>query len=289
MILRRAVHSGGLRDVRVFAVHVVNSGHLHHWSIHKEKVYSREKLIEQSEIRLGDLVKREASGEEVGWEVCIGKPARELSRIVKERGASMLVISANDTTKLRLGTTASACLRFVPADVLVVRNWQRGDFRKVVVCTDCSAVAGRVIEKAIEMAVVNSAALEILHVIYPPEHDLWGEVLSRSGEGWGEEPVNEEGEEELPGFGEKARSRAQDCVDKTLAPFAKQLEEVSYSTVIVESVVPSVAMACYMEDSGADLVVLGTHCHSKFASVFLGTNAERMLHDTEVSVLAVRY
>jgi nucleotide-binding universal stress UspA family protein len=35
-------------------------------------------------------------------------------------------------------------------------------------------------------------------------------------------------------------------------------------------------------------VVLGTRGHSRLASYFIGTNAERLLHDATVSVLAVR-
>jgi nucleotide-binding universal stress UspA family protein len=38
----------------------------------------------------------------------------------------------------------------------------------------------------------------------------------------------------------------------------------------------------------ADLVVMGTRGHSKLASYFIGTNAERLLQDLPVSVLAVR-
>lgn len=274
--LRKAVHVGALREGSVVAVHVLNSSHVGHWAGHKDDAYSQEVLIEQSRGRLSEFIQQEAAGAEIEQVVCLGRPADELGRIVKERDASVLIIAANDMNKGHLGTTAASCLRLVPCDVLVVRNWQSGNFKKIVVCTDCSPASEQVVEKSIEMARVHGAALEILHVIYPPEHDLWGEVLEDSGD-------------DTVSYPERVRSKARKTLDSTLSPFATQLEEVEHSTVIVESTVPSVEMACHIQDSGADLAVLGTRYHSKLTSIFVGTNAERLLHDVRVSVLAVRY
>lgn len=258
------------------AVHVLNSSHLHHWAGHKDEAYSQEGLLEQSRVRLGDFVQREAAGAKVEQVVCIGRPADELSRIVREREASVLVIAANDMSKEHLGTTAASCLRFVPADVLVVRNWQRGNFKKIVACTDCSPASSRLVGIAVDMARVRGATLEIVHVIYPPKHDLWGKALEGTHDDSGSYP-------------ERVRVMAQETLDHNLAPFKERLEGVDYSTVILESVVPSVEIACHLEDSGADLAVLGTRCHSKFTSIFVGTNAEKLMQNVKVSVLAVRY
>jgi nucleotide-binding universal stress UspA family protein len=276
IVLRKAIHASGLRETSVVAVHVLNSSHLHHWAGHKNEDCSRGTLIEQSKVRLSGFVQQEAAGGEVEQEVCIGRPVDELVRIVREREASMLVIAANDMSKGHLGTTASRCLRGVPTDVLVVRNWQSGNFKKIVVCTDCSPASERVVEKSIGMAALNGAALEILHVIYPPERDLWGENI-------------EESNDDSTRYPERVRRRAQKSLENTLAPFASQLVGIDSSTVILESVVPSVALGFHIEDSGADLAVLGTRYHSKIASIFVGTNAERLMHDATVSVLAVRF
>jgi nucleotide-binding universal stress UspA family protein len=63
---------------------------------------------------------------------------------------------------------------------------------------------------------------------------------------------------------------------------------VRFETLVLESEMPSVAITTHVKFSGADLVVMGTRGHSPMASYFLGTNAERLLHDASVSVLAVR-
>lgn len=258
------------------AVLVLNSSHLHHWAGHQEEAYPEDELIDQSRKRLGEFIEQEAPGAEVEQLVCVGRPADELSRIVRERDASVLVVAANDMSKDHLGTTASSCLRFVPTDVLVVRNWQSGNFKKIVCCTDCSPSSERVVEKAIEIAQVHGASLEILHVIYPPKNDLWGEVLEDPGDG-------------AETYPDRVRKRSRETLEQTLAPLSAQLDLVDYSTVILESTVASVEMAFHIEDCGADLAVLGTRYHSKLTSIFVGTNAERLLHDARVSVLAVRY
>ncbi|NWK57294.1 universal stress protein [Verrucomicrobiaceae bacterium N1E253] len=274
--LRKAVHAGTLRGGSVVAVHVLSSSHLQHWAGHKDESFSQDDLIEQSREQLSAFIAKEAPDAEVEQIVCVGRPADQLARVVSDRGASVLVVAANDMSKGHLGTTASSCLRFVPSDVLVVRNWQSGNFKKIVVCTDCSPTSERVVEKAIEIAVLHGATLEILHVIYPPKQDLWGEVL-------------EDAADDDMSYPERMRHRSQETLNRTLIPLSSQLEAVKYSTVILESTVPSVEMTCHLEDVGADLAVLGTRQHSKLTSLFLGTNAERMMHDAKVSVLAVRY
>lgn len=276
-VLRKAVHSSNLRGTSVLAVYVLNSSHLQHWAGHTDEAYSQELLIEQSKVRLRDFIEQQAIGKEVEQEVCIGRPADELGRIVREREASMLVIAANDMSKGYLGATASNCLRVVPTDVLVVRNWQSGNFKKILVCTDCSLGSKRVVEQSIEMAANHGATLEVLHVIYPPERDLWG--ASRL----------ENVDDGSSSLSDQIRRRAQNSIDNTLAPFAAQLAGIKYSTLILESTSASQALESYIEDSNADLAVMGTRYHSKFASIFVGTNAERLLHSVMVSVLAVRF
>jgi nucleotide-binding universal stress UspA family protein len=73
-----------------------------------------------------------------------------------------------------------------------------------------------------------------------------------------------------------------------LAPHAVGLAGIEHVPVILESISSSLALTHHVQDSGADLVVLGTRGHSRLASFFIGTNAERLLHDATVSVLAVR-
>jgi nucleotide-binding universal stress UspA family protein len=66
------------------------------------------------------------------------------------------------------------------------------------------------------------------------------------------------------------------------------LDGIDYSTHILESRFPSIVITRKVIDSEADLVTLGTHGMSGFASHFIGSNAERLVNESPVSVLAVR-
>lgn len=274
-VLQQAADLARLHDSRVIAVHVLNASALQHWQGDNRKD-AHEALSSQAEFRLTEMVREAAPDLGITCQVCVGRPADELNRVVTRHNASLLIIAANDMSKSRLGSIASRCARSVASDVLIVRNWQEGDFRKIVACTDLAARSSGVVVKAIEMAEANQSALEIVHVIYPPEKDYWGESIDDGGDT----------DESYP---QRVRSRATAALDSYLEPYAGRLRELDFSPVILESTVPSVELTYHIKQTGADLAVLGTRVYSKLASIFVGTNAERLLHDAPVSVLAVRH
>lgn len=274
-VLRQAVHIGSLTGSPVVAVHVLSASILHHWAGGDPQGTAHISLARQAESRLADLVQDEVADAGVLFEVCVGRPAEELSRIVRERNAALLIIAANDMTKKHLGSIASRCTRSVPTDVLIARDWQSGNFKKIIACTDFSASSGKLLEKSVAMAEANSAALEVVHVMYPPGKDYWGASIDDPGDG-------------TLSYTERVRNKAQERMSRSLAPYAGRLESLEHTHVILESTAPSVALTYHIKGSGADLVVLGTRVHSKLASIFVGSNAEKLLHDAPVSVLAVR-
>lgn len=273
-VLRHAIHTARSMGTPVHAVHVLDSGRVARWASGGQKT-SAEALAEQAKHRLDAFVQDHAPDFRVETEVHIGRSATELCRAVNQHNASLLVIAANDLTKKRLGSVASACVRCAASDVLVLRDWQEGNFQHLVVCTDFSAMSKRVLERGIELAVANGARLEIVHVIYPPDKDLWGLPV---------EP--EKGPKE--GYASRCRERAQREGEAFLSHYTKKLEAIDHKLVILESEVASVEINFYLQESGADLAVIGTRGHSRIGGMFLGTNAERLLHDVAVSVLAVR-
>jgi len=273
-VLRHAVHAAKLSGAPVHAVHVLDSGRIAHWMSGGGKI-SEEALKDQALERMRSLVAAHAADAGVTSEVRSGRPAAELSRVVEEQGASTLVIAANDLTKKRLGSVASACVRTAPCDVLVLRDWQEGNFRRIVVCTDFSPMSVRALERGVELATANGARLDTVHVLYPPDRDVWGEVMEHQADS----PVP---------YAKECRERAQREAAAFLAPQSVALAGIDHHLVILESAFPSVALTGYLEDVGADLAVLGTRGHSRVGGMLLGTNAERLLHDLPVSVLAVR-
>jgi nucleotide-binding universal stress UspA family protein len=274
-VLRHALRMAGFSGVPVIAVHVLDSGRLAHWAASAGGSAGTEKILRQAEAKLAELVKREAAGADVRSEVRSGRAADELQRAVEENGAGVLVIAANDLSKNRLGTVASRCVRSAACDVLVVRDWQEGDFEKIVVCTDFSATAGRALECGILLAVANHASLEIVHVMYPPTMDPWGETLDHAMDS-------------ATPYAEESRSRVRQRMENFLAPHVDALVAVPHQEVILESGSASAALTAHIRQREADLVVLGTHGLTRLAGLFLGTNAEALLNEATVSVLAVR-
>lgn len=274
-VLRHAVHAARRSGVPVVAVHVLDAGGLAHRAASGGSNPATDLLLAQARRKMGELVAAEGSGAEVRIELRAGRPAEEIGALVTETGASLLVIAANDLTKKRLGAIASHCVRTAPCDVLVVRDWQEGDFARIVVCVDFSQASSRALERAVSLAADEGARLEIVHVMYPPSRDIWGEVLEHEVDS----PLS---------YAEECRAKVNRDMHAFLAPHAAGLAGIAHVPVILESVSSALALTHHVQDCGADLVVLGTRGHSRLSSFFIGTNAERLLHDAAVSVLAVR-
>ncbi len=275
MVLRHAVHAGALHGAPVMAVHVLSEHLLEHWMASGGSRLSIDSLAAQAKDRLNKMVEAETPGADIRLEVRSGKPVEELRRIVEEHDSALLVIAANDTTKKHLGAIASRCVRTIPCDTLILRDWQQGDFSKIVVGTNFSTTSDHIVQRSIELATDYGAELEIVHVIYPPDQNIWGETLEHDENS----PVS---------YVEECRTRANRKMADALAAHAQQLAGINYHSVILESTVPSLALAYHIQDSGADLAVLGTRTHSRLAGYFIGTNAERLMRDATASVLAVR-
>lgn len=275
-VIRHAVHAAKQGGYQVTAVHVLDSGSLAHRAASGGVNPVLEQLEAQARQRLQTLIANEASGAEVAIEIRNGRPADEIHRLIGECQSPLLVIAANDLTKKRLGSIASRCVRSAPCDVLVLRDWQDGDFRKVIVCADFSPSSSKVLERGVSLAEENGAALEIVHVMYPPSKDIWGEVLDHAMDS----PLS---------YADECRAKVKREMDALLSSQSANLTKVQHQPVILESESSAMALTRYAQESGADLVVMGTRGQSKLASHFIGTNAERLMQDATVSVFAVRF
>jgi nucleotide-binding universal stress UspA family protein len=275
VVLRHAIQSAESRDASVIAVHVLDQS-LHDFRETSGLVKpSIELLKSQAREKFEQLLVGNCHGCHVEFLVRDGKPAEELIRVVKDLEAVVLIVSANDMTKKRLGIIAARCVRSAPCDVLVLRDWHGGNFQRILVCTDFSKTADRAIERAARLAKRHAASLEIVHVMYPPARDRWGAVLAHAADS----PMT---------YAEECRAEVDGRLNKCLERNEAALSGVRYEMLVLESEMPSVAITTHSSMVGADLVVMGTQGHSPLASHFLGTNAERLIQDAPVSVLAVR-
>lgn len=275
ILLRHAIHAARSHGSGIVAMHVLDQSLREFKKDSGLGAYEIVTLITEAEERFAKILPSDGDSSNIEFLVKYGKPATELGRVVEEMEASLLVVSANDMTKRRLGSVAARCVRTVACDVLILRDWQGGDFRKIVVCTDFSKTAERALSRAISMAKQSGARLEILNVAYPPELDSWGKTLNHA-------------DDSPRTYEEECRAIVRASMDQLLENHADALKGVDFHPVIVESAAPSIAITGHVRSRSADLVVLGTQGNSSFTSHFIGTNAERMIQDAPVSVLAVR-
>jgi nucleotide-binding universal stress UspA family protein len=271
-VLRQAAHAAKLSGAPLIAVYVIDPGSLAFRSIGGGK--DGDALVRQATAKMEALIAR-VGAEGVRHEIRTGKPADEIGAAMRAHGSKLLVIAANDSTKKRLGSIASRCVRSAPGDVLVLRDWQEGSFKRIMVCTDFSATSEKAFQRGIFVADVSGAALELAHVMYPPGMDSWGEAMDHKMDA-------------TLSYEEECKMRAEQEMAKQVAAHKDRLAAIDFSSTILVSTSSTEALNSHARATGADLVVLGTRGLSRIEGLFIGTNAERLLHDVSVSVLAVR-
>ncbi len=133
----------------------------------------------------------------------------------------------------------------------------------VVVGVDSSESSVRVLEKAIEEAVLRDAELHVVHVFNPPVAYL-------------EVPIDVE-------VIRKAEVTAVwGMLDETIEGAG-----ATVSRVDLEGYPPDTLVA-YAESVGATLLVLGTRGRGELASLILGSTSHRALHLSKCDVLVVK-
>ncbi|RPJ34101.1 MAG: hypothetical protein EHM17_07925 [Verrucomicrobiaceae bacterium] len=77
-------------------------------------------------------------------------------------------------------------------------------------------------------------------------------------------------------------------MDEFLKPFAASLAEITSSVLFLEAECPAAAITAHVDVAEIDLTVMGSREGSWVADFVLGSNTERLLHDSASSVLITR-
>lgn len=194
---------------------------------------------------------------------------------VKETAADLLILGAHGTHHRgkRTGTLASKAVRKAPTRVLLVREDHRGPFRKVVCCVDFSPTARRALVEAIRTASQDDASLVVLHVTMPPwEFPTYAlpEHLA------------------APEYRQAHQKVFTQELEEFLAPVRAELETLHAESRVVENANIAGAIVDFLQTTGAELAVLGTRGRSGWKKLFLGTTAERIIHDSPCSTLTIK-
>jgi nucleotide-binding universal stress UspA family protein len=143
--------------------------------------------------------------------------------------------------------------------------------KTIVVAVDFSNATKGVLEMAAKQAKAFGAQLRLLHVVEPePSYTAYGFTPD-------EFPA-------LHAYQEEAKRRAAAKLESLLSEVQVALSD---ATCQIAEGSPLHALLDYVKESGADLVVLGSHGHGAIASLLLGSVAEGMIRKATVPTLIV--
>lgn len=213
---------------------------------------------------------------EVRCKVEIGHPFKELIQAVDGSGSRLLVLGSHGLGKSdpkRTGAFASRCVRKAPVDVLLVRGGQSDPFASIVACVDFSENSIRGAYRAAEIAAQDKAALELLHIFCSPIYAAadvggYGPVLPPSAP---------------PGIPASLRTR----LEKLAEEIGNECG-VEVRASVVDQAGVAVGIVEHLLQVSADLAVLGTRGRTGLKRLLLGTTAERVIHESPCSTLAVK-
>jgi nucleotide-binding universal stress UspA family protein len=145
-------------------------------------------------------------------------------------------------------------------------------YRKILVPLDGSATSARGLEEAIGLARASGASLVLLHVIdaYPlavemATPDTWEKVV-----------------EGLRRHGQALLDRAEATAREHGVATASRMLEFPSGRVADAILQEAKAVDC-------DLILMGTHGRRGFGHMMMGSDAERVVHESPLPVLLVRH
>ena len=217
------------------------------------------------------------AGHDIQCRVTIGYPFDEFIKVINDESATSLVIGSRghcQSNSSRTGAFASRCVRKAPTEVLLVRGHQNEPFRRITACVDLSDTSKKALDRAHELAVQDKAALEVIHVAESPI--LFADGMG--GLGPALPPPN------IDAMVDAAKKKLAEFVakaipaDNPIQPTQKVLCAGSAGAALVE----------HLNEHNSDLAVLGTKGRTGILGFFLGTTAERIIHEAPCSTLAIK-
>lgn len=142
--------------------------------------------------------------------------------------------------------------------------------QKILYPTDFSKTSARALDQAIVLAHRFNATLVMLHVETPYSSD----------------PHNPKKEfPDLNTLFEFIRDQSEKRMDEGGAPVLSG--KITIQEVVRRGISPSEAILSYAKEEEIDLIVMGTHSRSEIGHFLLGSTTEKVVHGTDISVLAI--
>ena len=274
--LKEAARMARHHGAKLHVAHIVTSDEVDEFKQFFDVTF--ESIKERGLDRIAAFVEEEAPGIEFEGHVLIGHPVHDLTAIIDDLGIEILVIGSRGTSEddpHKLGMMASQCARKSPIPVLLVRRAHADPFTKVAACVDFSETARGALEAAAAVAEQDGATLSVVHVHYPPwlhpSHVLYDLQTTDSGE-----------------FREEYLQALKDTLAKFVDPVRKAYPDLKVEETVIEHTNVGYGIVGFLRSAGIDLAVVGSHGRSLLGRLLLGSNAERIVHQSPCSVLVTK-
>lgn len=147
-------------------------------------------------------------------------------------------------------------------------------YRHIIVAIDNSLTARKALDEAITLAKVHNARLDIVHAIDEQlVHVFHADGITTSNANELKHVLVSNGEELVDQAAELARASGVDAHPRVLRGHGEHADE---------------QIAEALQDSGADLLVIGSHGRRGVRRLLLGSIAENLVRKAGISVLIVR-
>ncbi|GJQ30092.1 MAG: hypothetical protein HBSAPP03_19760 [Phycisphaerae bacterium] len=213
--------------------------------------------------------------DKVTFDVFINNRLEGIRLKARDVKADLLVMGAygERAPDVGVGTVATACVRHVPADVLLVRDTHPGKFTSIAVGVDFSETSLKAVQRAATIARLDGAALHAVHVYDGPWHHLHYKS-----------PTPEAAPEYQKQYTLALRGR----LASFLAPVRAANPGLTIHEVLHDARGHRAALTSVAASVNADLLALGTRGRTNLRDVLLGSTAEKALTHSRCAVLAVK-
>ena len=221
----------------------------------------RSGLVEDAKKQWRALVEDMPDARGIEFDVGVASRLAGIRQALERHQADLLVIGAYGEGKANvgLGTLASACIRSVATDVMVVRESGRRRFETIVVVIDFSDASRYALEAAALVATGERARLHAVHV-EPSRVETFAHLRS------------------------DLAPRLELFVQATTSTYP----ELEVSSRIFLHTGHRSGVLEFADQVHADLVVVGTRGHTNLRDVALGSTAEKVLRDSVCAVWAAK-
>ena len=262
--IRRAALLARAHDARLMLLHVVDDDRPERL-VAEEMATAQELLQKTAESVLSD-VQSEAK-------VVLGDPFEGVAKTTRESAADLIVMGAHRKQILRgifIGTSVERVMRMRIAPVLMVNAEPLSAYERGLVATDLSEHSGHALQVARQLRILPPARVVVVRAF---------DVFARgklSYAGVSTEKISSHVKE----MAAEARSELAGFIaalDADFKPEALRVKEGRAAGVIVDTA----------DETGADIVVVGTHGRSGIAKFLLGSVTEEVMWRLERDILVV--